>query len=173
MFTKQEKTVSAVSNGVIICYNDAKKHQFIKYVRDIQLRGTVKYQKIQREEFTPLQEKLYCQTVMGFEAYSQKELSSLTEQQKLDIKMNYAKVHRILKRWKQDLIFSSVDNFLLELFPKSSVAKAFANTKGYLQSNEISKEDSLTFKDLGISERKIADKLIEYNFLPQNFYELA
>jgi hypothetical protein len=79
----------------------------------------------------------------------------------------------MLKRWKQDLIFSSIDNLLLSLFPKSSVAKAFANTKGYLQSNEIEEQDSLTFKQLGVSEKRIADKLIEHNFLPQNFYQLT
>lgn len=173
MFTKQEKTVSAVTNGMIISYTDAKKHKFVKYVRDIQTKGTVKYQKIQREEFTPLQEKIYCRTLLGFEAYTEKELSKMTEKQKLDIKLNFTLVHRMLKRWKQDLIFNSIDNLLLSLFPKSSVAKAFANTKGYLQSNEISKEESLTFKDLGISEKNIADKLIEYNFLPQNFYQLT
>lgn len=173
MFTKQEKTVSAVTNGMIISYSDAKKHKFVKYVNDIQTKGTVKYQKIQREEFTPLQEKIYSRTVLGFKAYTSKELSKMTEKQKLDIKLNFTLVHRMLKRWKQDLIFNSIDNLLLSLFPKSSVAKAFANTKGYLQSNEIEEQDSLTFKQLNVSKKRIADKLIEHNFLPQNFYQLT
>ena len=57
-----EKTISANSNGIVISYGDANKHQFVNYqsknahVSKIQTEGTVKYQKIERQiKFTPKQ----------------------------------------------------------------------------------------------------------------------
>ena len=177
MSKNQNKTISANSQGIIIAYGDVNKHQFIKYenayVKKLQLHGTVKYQKIQNDGFTPIQEKLYSQVVHGFKAFTQQEISKMSEQTVIDIKIKYTKAHRILNRWKQDLIFTTVDNFLVSLFPKSSVVKAFVETKGYIEPDEISKEDFLGFKNLGITKYGIAGKLIEYNLLPENFYELA
>lgn len=177
MSKNQNKTISCNSQGMVISYGDVNKHQFIKYentyVKKVQLYGTVKYQKIQNDGFSPIQEKLYSQVVYGFKAFTQNEISRMSEQTVIDIKIKYTKAHRILSRWKQDLIFSNVDHFLVSLFPKSSVTKAFVNTKGYIDENEISDEEYLGFKDLGINKQGIANKLIEYSLLPQNFYELV
>ena len=42
---------------------------------------------------------------------------------------------------------------------------------GYI--DNVPEEEVVTFKELGISERQIAEKLVSMNFLPQNFFELA
>ena len=173
-----EKTISANSNGIVISYGDANKHQFMNYqkrndhVSKIQVFGTAKYQKIDENNcFTDKQKDLYMKLLTGFDAYTQKEINSMTENKRMSITISYTKAHRILKKWKQDIIFSKIDNLLLSLFPNSPIVKQMVNTTGYI--DEIDKKDEISFKELGITRKKIADKLIEYNLLPQNFYELA
>ena len=52
------KTVSANSKGIVVSFGDVNKHKFIKYeptaVEQIQLYGTVKYQKIEQVGCNPI-----------------------------------------------------------------------------------------------------------------------
>lgn len=177
MSRNQNKTISCNSNGMVISYGDANKHQFMRYetpshVKKIQLHGTVKYQKIEEEfKLTPKQKDVYAKTVHGFKAYTKEELNSLSEQARIDVTVTYAKVQRILRNWKQDITFSNLDRFLLSLFPNSPVIKAMCTTTGHV--DDISKEDEISFKDLGIKQKDIIAKLIQVELLPKNFYELT
>lgn len=172
-----EKAISANSNGIVISYRDVNKHQFIRYespsyVKKIQISGTVKYQKIQTEKtFNQKQTDLYQKTIYGFKAYSKEELTALNEKSKREILVNYTKVQRILNKFKQEILYKSVDSFLLSLFPKSKLIKDFTNVEGYLKEQVI--EEDFTFDELGISKFAIANKLMEYSLLPKNFYQLS
>lgn len=42
---------------------------------------------------------------------------------------------------------------------------------GHLEN--VAKEDEISFKDLGINQQKIVNKLMEFGLLPKNFYELT
>ena len=66
--TNVNKTISCNSNGMIISYGDANKHQFMRYetpshIKKIQLNGTVKYQKIEEFKLSPKQKDLYAKTI--------------------------------------------------------------------------------------------------------------
>jgi hypothetical protein len=62
-----------------------------------------------------------------------------------------------------------VDNFFNALFPKSSITKLMVNTKGHLNENN---DDDISFQELGVTEKDIINKLMEFNLLPINFYSL-
>lgn len=171
-----EKAISANSNGIIISYRDANKHQFMKYetpahVKKIQLKGTVKYQKIEEVKLSPKQKDLYSKVVYGFKAYTIEEIKNMSERKKINVTVTYTKAQRILRNWKQDLTFNNLDNLMLTIFPKSSIVKALCSTTGHL--DNVSKEDEISFKDLGINQNQILDKLIEFQLLPKNFYQLV
>ena len=175
--TNVNKTISCNSNGMIISYGDANKHQFMRYetpshIKKIQLHGTVKYQKIEEKfKLTPKQKDVYAKTVHGFKAYTKEELSVLSEQARIDVKVNYSKVQRILRNWKQDITFSNLDRFLLALFPNSPIVKAMCAATGHI--DDIPEEDEISFKDLGIRQEHIIAKLMQVELLPKNFYELT
>lgn len=175
MSKNQNKTISCNSNGMVISYGDANKHQYVgynSYVSKIQLEGTVKYQPIEKNiKFTPKQKDLYSKVLYGFKAYTPEEIACLNERAKINITVTYAKAQRILRNWKQDITFSNLDRFLLSLFPKSPVIKAMCATTGHV--DNIAKEDEISFKDLGINQDQIANKLIEFGLLPKNFYNLV
>ena len=175
----QNKTISCNSNGIVISYGDANKHQFMNYqsqtktpahVKKIQLEGTVKYQKIEKP-FSSKQKNLLNQVLYGFKAYSKQEIQAMSEAKKIHVTVTYTKAQRILRNWKQDITFSNLDRFLLALFPKSPVIKAMCSTTGHL--DEVAKEDEISFSDLGITREAIANKLMEFGLLPQNFYQLT
>lgn len=175
MSRNQNKTISCNSNGIIISYGDANKHQYVgynSYVSKIQTQGTVKYQKIDEEfKLNPKQKDLYAKVLYGFKAYTKEEIATMSEGMKINVTVTYTKAQRILRRWKQDITFSNLDRFLLSLFPKSPVIKAMCETTGHL--DEVEKEDEISFKDLGINQQAIANKLIEVGLLPLNFYQLV
>ena len=39
-------------------------------------------------------------------------------------------------------------------------------------SDAVAKEDEISYKDLGIKQDQIANKLIEFGLLPKNFYQI-
>lgn len=173
----QNKTVSCNSNGIVISYGDANKHQFMRYetpshIKKIQLEGTVKYQKIQEEfKLSPKQKDLYSKVVYGFKAYTKEEVANMSERAKINVTVTYTKAQRILRNWKQDLTFSFIDKLMMSLFPKSPIVKAMCDTTGHI--DDVSKEDEISFKDLGIKQEQIISKLIQFSLLPKNFYELT
>lgn len=170
MIKNQEKTISANSKGIVITYGDAKKHQYMRYnryVRKIQQEGTVKYQII----LNPAQEKLYQKLVFGFQAFNKEEIELMSENTKLEIKIGYTKTHRILNKWKQDIIFKKLDELLLHLFPKSTLVKQLAEIKGHV--NEIPSNEEISFREIGIYKKDIIAKLIEHTLLPKNFFQIA
>lgn len=166
-----EKVISANPNGILVSYNDSSKTSFVKYevVNKIQVSGTAKYQNMMKH-FTPLQKELYQKVVYGFKAYTPQQIAEMSEKTKIDITIVYTKAKRILTKWKQEIIFSHVNTILATLFPKSKMVKQMIETNGYV---EEEKENYISFKQLGITSDKIAEKLIEFGLLPKNFFQIA
>lgn len=167
----QEKTISANSAGIVISYRDANKHQFMKYestyVKNVQLNGTVKYQQVDATHLSPKQKEAYHKLLYGFKMFTSEELKALNASARQSILINYTKAQRLLNRWKQDIIHSNIDNFMLSLFPNSKLVKSMSNVDGY-----INDENNMSFKELGINQQSIINKFIEANLLPKNFYQV-
>jgi hypothetical protein len=169
------KTVSANSKGIVISYGDVNKHMFTQYesrysfINKIQVEGTSKYQRLETKHFTLLQQEMYNKIVYGFSAYTKEEVQKMSKTSKFNITVTYTKAHRILNRWKQEIINEKMDSLLSKLFPNSPIVKQMVGVKGYDDNLTV----STTFKDLGITRDAIAKKLMEYGFLPNNFYQLS
>jgi hypothetical protein len=147
-------------------------YETTNYVKKIQLEGTVKYQRIEEQvKLSPKQKDLYSKVVYGFKAYTKEEIAAMSERKKMNVTVTYTKAQRILRNWKQDITFSFIDKLLVTLFPKSPIVSQMCSTEGHLE--DYSKEDEISFKDLGINQQKIIDKLLEFELLPKNFYELT
>ena len=173
----QEKSISANSNGIIISYGDAKKHQFMRYetpshVNKIQTEGTVKYQKIEEPiKFNPTQKDLFSKVVYGFKAFTKQEIEAMNERKRINVTVTYTKAQRILSKWKQQIAFGKLDKLLLSLFHNSLIIRQMSGITGQL--DNIPKDEQVSFKDLGVNQNQIANKLIEFGLLPQNFYQLT
>jgi hypothetical protein len=168
------KTASASKKGVLICYTDVQKHQWLYYEgiqvdKHIPLKGVSKYQQLEFKPFNKTQQTLYNEVVYGLSTYSENELVEMSKTKKNNIVKTFERTQRLLNHWKQEIINKDVDEFLMKLFPHSKITKAFVQTKG-IDSNVKNKS---SFKDLKITNVMIASKLIEFKILPLNFFELS
>ena len=166
------KTASANSRGIIISFRDANKHSFISYEPEPVSKfqsSLPRYQEIEKPVFNKIQQKIYGQAVYGLHFYTEEQLSKLSQEKKNAITNTYNRVQNILNCWKQEIANKKVDNLFLRLFPHSPITKVFVNTKGSDSSIRIHH----TFKDLGLSQEKVARKLIESRVLPENFFNLG
>jgi hypothetical protein len=120
-------------------------------------------------QFNTTQKDLYQKIVYGFSAYTKEEILTMSKSKKYKVTVAYTKAHRILNRWKQEIVNEAVDVIFLRMFPKSVLAKQMVSEKGY----DDNLECTISFKDLGVSKKDIANKLIEFGLLPENFFNLA
>ena len=163
------KTISVNSRGFIINFTDTNKHHYIKFEnQDVPRTMPAKYQEIEKPVFNQVQQRIYAEALYGMNLYTEKEAQRLPKSKVVHIIDTYQKVQRIINRWKQEIVNDKVDDFLLSLFPKSPVVKAFTETKGA----DDTIKATASFKDLGIDQIKIANKLVEFGLLPQNFFNL-
>ena len=167
------KTISANSKGIVVSFGDVNKHKFVKYesvlVQQIQLYGTVKYQKIENPGFNPMQEKLYAEAMYGLNFYTAAEIKVMPVEKKRHVIVLYTRVQKMLNMWKQEIIGKQVDHFFATLFPNSPFTKFLLENEFYDKSLEC----PLSLRDLGVtSEKVIAEKLVESRLLPYNFFKL-
>lgn len=168
------KTVSAGSKGIIISFRDANKHRFMPYetnlhIEEIQQKGKSKYQVMDQPVFNKIQQQLYAETVYGLSYFSETDISKMSKSKKLRVLAKYAKAQRILNRWKQEIVYSKVDSIFLALFPNSRITKLLVDTQGY----DRSSRETHSFKELGLTQEDVANKLMEVKLLPENFFQLA
>jgi hypothetical protein len=168
------KTISANSKGIVVSFGDVNRHKFIKYestvVQQIQLYGTVKYQKIEQSEFNPTQEKLFAEAMYGLNFYTTEEIKTMPVEKKRHVIVLYTRVQKMLNIWKQEIIGKQVDHFFATLFPNSPFTKFLLANEFYDKNLEC----PLSLRDLGVtSEKLIAEKLVESRLLPYNFFKLT
>lgn len=171
MQINQDKTVSANYKGILISFRDVNKHRFLAYehVDKIQKFGTVRYQPLERNLFNKKQQRIYSQTIHGLRYFEAAQVEKMPLSKREQIVENCAKAQKVLNRWKQQVVSQAVDGFLLALFPKSPIVKQFTS----LPCTDDEYTDSHTFKELGITQTQIAEKLIKHGLLPNNFFQLA
>lgn len=168
------KTISANSKGIVVSFGDVNKHKFIKYeltvVTQIQLYGTVKYQKIEQSGFNSTQEKLFAEAMYGLNFYTTAEIKIMPVEKKRHVIVLYTRVQKMLNMWKQEIIGKQVDHFFATLFPNSPFTKFLLENEFYDKNLEC----PISLRDLGIrSEKLIAEKLVESRLLPYNFFKLT
>lgn len=164
-----DKTVSAQADGIIISYRESNKYQFMAYQDGHASKKPVKkYQAITKPVFNRIQQKIYAETVYGLNAYTHEQIVSMPKLKRQMIISRHSKVQQVLNQWKQELASAKVDSLLSFMFPRSSVIKAFVKINGY----EKEMMDRHSFKELGLDQEKIAQKLIDVNLLQQDFFTL-
>lgn len=140
-----------------------------KYVKDIQTAGVSRAYELDKPVFNRVQQQLYGEVIYGLSVFSQEQIQKLPAGRKARIFLINKRVQHFLNRWKQEIVDEQFNKFIIELFPKSSIAKQMSQIKGY----DRGYKSKLTFKELGLTQEMIAKKLIEAGFLPSNFFQLA
>lgn len=170
------KAVQATKRGIIISYADEKKSTMVPYDRTLltqqQLYGSKhnnkSYQEIQ-EPFNKAQRFLYRRALYGLAVYKPYQVQQMEQTEKFDIIKMHRRAQHVINVLKIDIINLWTKSFLSKLFWNSDMAKEFTDEK-YDDYNEVC---NMSFKDLGITEYMIADKLIANKILPDYFYQIT
>ena len=173
MPSKENKTISANSRGIVVSFTDIKKHTYVpysnKYVQEKQLEPKPKYQQIEKSIFTPQQQKLYALSIYGLSVFTTEEVKNLPAKERIRIVSNYKKIQAFLNKWKQELVEAKTNSLLLSIFHNSKIIKQFCSINGY----DEKYTDRHTFKELGLTQQVIAERLVKEGLLPNNFFKLA
>ncbi len=173
MFYNPNKTVTANSKGIIISFRDDNKPRYIPYknreVAELQHQGKSLYQELDQPVFNRIQQRLYAEALYGINAYDQTELMTLSRKDILRITSLHRRVQFFLNRWKQEIMDSKVNDLLSRIFYKSKAVKDMCSIKGYNRAYTA----RYSFKELGLTQEAVANKLVEMGFLPQDFFKLA
>lgn len=124
----------------------------------------------ERVDLNPVQLKLYRLCLYGINTLTVEEQKLLTEEEKNMIISNHKEVQGRINYWKQRRTSDKVDNLMLTLFPNSKFVKKMVKAGTYTSKHHT---NNLSFKDLGITQEKIIQKLIKWEILPKNFYQLS
>lgn len=169
MKVNPHKTVTAKANGIIISFRESNKNHFMAYQDGHATDKPVRYQQISRPALNKVQQKLYAETVYGFTAFTNQELEMMPKTRKKGILSRFLKAQDILNQWKQEIAYSKIDHILLSFFPRSVAVKKLVAIKG--ADKDI--KDRHTFKELGITQVQIAQKLVDEGILPKDFFNLT
>jgi hypothetical protein len=162
------KTISAGAEGIVISYRESNKNQFLGYHNGSLEKPRRKYQELSKPPLSNKQRKLYSEAVHGLNAFSKSQLDKMSKGEKKYIIQRSERCQEILNEWKQTMINESVDSFLKAIFPKSRIVKFFTSCKIV----DTTIVDRTAFKDLGINQVDIANKLVEVGILPKDFFTL-
>jgi hypothetical protein len=168
------KTISANSKGITINFGDVNKHKFVYYnnndiVKKIQIYGKNKYQNIQEFGFNKIQKRLYTEAVYGLKSIPNEVIMEMRTETIRNIHSRHIKAKEVINNYKQEVSNNNVDILLKKLFPKSPVIKKMIETKGVDSHNTC----YLSLKELKISSKMLAERLIKFKILPENFFNLA
>lgn len=170
------KSVQATGYGMIVTYSDDKKSTMIPYDRQEldkqQLYGTthkdIHYQRVAPKHFNSVQQFMYRRALYGLAVYEQHEISKMSRQEKFSIIKMQKKAQRVINIFKIDTINTQLRAFFGKYFHNSAFAKEFMDEK-YTTYNDVCK---IQFKDLGINKHMIAQRLVENDVLPLDFFQL-
>ena len=173
------KTIRCKADCIEIFYDNLDHKVQVKYeekgLQDLQLYGNKlngkSYQTRKSILFNELQNKMYRKVLFGLEAVNKTELTEMSKADIRKVQQEHLRAQKVLNQWKNEVMASYVDKMFKELFWNSPIAKemvAFSKDP-----EAIHDDNTLSFKELGITKKQIAGKMIEHGFLPVNFFYLS
>ena len=119
--------------------------------------------------FNERQAYLYSRLLTGLRMFTKEELYKMNSTKKNRIKRNNLRAQKELNLWKQELTIAQSNSFRYEFFSEDSEFMQQMNTLTDTSKNFLS---TISFKDLGLTKKDIANMFISKGLLPNNFWEL-
>lgn len=173
------KTIRATESGLEIFYEKKRHTVTVKYedrgLSEMQLYGNklngVSFQAPNKNAFNPLQQKIYRRLLYGLEAVSATELREMPETEKQELTQMHSRAQQVINLWKNQIMASYIDKLFGEMFWHSDIAKEMVDLSN--DQEFMHEENTLSFKELGITKPQVAHKLMEHGLLPVNFFYLS
>lgn len=171
-----QNQTEAVDNQPSRISPDVKKKRDILpvygHMQRLQLHGNKlnnrSYQSYVPFRFNEVQQRLYSQLVYGIKEEAK---ATIPAEQLQEIQLKHQKAQKVINTWKNEIVSSYVDVIFGKVFWHSDISKEMIQkTKRDQRSNVL---NNMSFKDLGLEKRHVAEKLISHKLLPENFFQLT
>jgi len=120
--------------------------------------------------FNEIQEKIYCQTLLGFDAYTKEEIARMSPARIRKVKRLYKKTWKAINSLKQQMCNLISNHFFTTLFPNSSFTNQLIKDFGNAVDNNY--DNTMSFEELGLTEIEISKYLVKKKILRQDFFEI-
>lgn len=110
---------------------------------------------------------LYKKALYGLKAFDPIEVKKLDEEEKRSIAYKNKRTWAVLNEWKQVLTAQFIEATFFRLFPKAPRTSTLDILIKPVKAADFKMD--LSFKDMGITEDHIADKLAKAGILPKEF----
>lgn len=118
--------------------------------------------------FNDVQQFLYRKALYGLAVYKPDHVVRMDRSEKFETIRMQQKAQHVINVFKITMINQWVKSLFSKMFWNSEFAEEFVDEK-YDDYNEVC---NMSFKDLGITKHMIAQKLVEANVLPDNFFQM-
>ena len=169
------RSITATPTGVYVNYTDSDKVERIQYsksdIKNEKPEKPVYSTNISKRVYrTKKQNEIYFNLVHGLKFYSPEDLDKVPYVKKMEIKEKNLHVQRRLTHWKFQIIEQNVGAVIKTVFHHSKFGRKFSEYP--LKYNRWD-SSTISFSQLGISRLQIEKKLIEWNFMPKNYFDLV
>lgn len=157
-------------------FKDVKKKRDILpvygHLQRLQLHGNKlndrSYQSYTPFRFNETQQRLYSQLVYGIKDEAK---AALPAEEISVIQAKHQRAQKIINTWKNEIVNSYVDVIFGKVFWHSDISKEMIEkAQRDKRSNVL---NNMSFKDLGLEKRHVAEKLIKHKLLPEDFFQLT
>lgn len=126
------------------------------------------YQRVAPRNFNSVQQFMYRKALYGLAVYQPHEVKKMSREEKFSIIKLQKKAQQVINIFKIDTVNAQLRLFFGKHFHNSDQAKEFMDDK-YTSYDQVCNID---FRDLGINKHMVAQKLIDSNILPLDFFKL-
>jgi hypothetical protein len=136
---------------------------------------------VEQNIYTPRQKELYERLLFGLKIYEPAELYKMNSSKKQRIVKSHKKAQRILNIMKQEALIEISNNVINKFMVKDNKIKPSKNPNArltaslaYLLLTDQTPVDpsftcNMSFKDLGITKKKIINRFISEKLLPSDY----
>lgn len=176
MNSVQNQTEMTDNQSVI--FSGKKKKPYVQaelvssHLQRLQLYGNKlkgqSYQVQKLFQFNSKQQQMYSVLVYGI---SDEIKTTLPASELNELQKKHQRAQKIINQWKNDIVNGYVQNIFGKVFWNSDIAKEMV-----VKTNQDRKRNilnNMSFKDLGLEKRHVAQKLIAHKLLPEDFFQLT
>lgn len=115
------------------------------------------------------QEFLYKRAIYGLSVYTESQIKKMHWDKRRRITKIHKHTQDVLNVWKQKIITQETNDFMISLFPNSSLVKDLVEN---YSDPDLAYKCNVSLESLGIEKKDIVKKLLTEGVLPDNFAEL-
>jgi|TARA_B110000967_G_C18897627_1_gene571934 hypothetical protein len=148
----------------------AERYQYLGILDEYQLHPPSIINSFKYSKLNPYQHFLFKRVLHGLNVYKPEEVQKLHWDKRRRISKVWKRSQKELNHWKQTLCNKRINSYLRKTFKCSPLALYIANIPAEETLDDYN--NTMTFKELGITYEDVILKFMSLGLLPRNFFTI-